>query len=105
MQKNYAKKLCEVLKVAGLRAELDSGKEKVGYKIRQQTLQKVPFMVVVGANEVDSGQVNLRLLTGEQLHFSDVESALEYLLQACRPPDVMDPNKALEKSIQVLKTI
>jgi len=41
----YAERVNNTLEAAGLRAELDKSKEKVGYKIRQQTLQKVPFMV------------------------------------------------------------
>ncbi len=101
---DYGEKLRNMLEVAGLRVELDNSKEKVGYKIRQQTLKKVPFMAVIGANEVESGEVNLRLLNGEQVSFSDVESALDYLLQACRPPDVVEQSQALEASIQALKS-
>lgn len=99
----YATSLANVFETAGLRVEIDNSKEKVGYKIRQQTLQKVPFMAIVGANEVESKQVNLRLLNGEQNNFPDIESALSYLLDSCRPPDITDQTLAIEKSIQALK--
>ncbi len=101
---DYATRLSNTFEVSGLRVELDNSKEKVGYKIRQQTLKKVPFMVIVGANELASGQVNLRLLNGNQVSFADIESSLDYLLENCRPPDVIDQKQALEASIQALKT-
>ncbi|MCG8314090.1 MAG: threonine--tRNA ligase [Pseudomonadales bacterium] len=98
----YAANISNVLEAVGLRVELDNSKEKVGYKIRQHTLRKVPFMMIIGANEIETGQVNLRLLDGEQVSFADIESALDYLLQACRPPDEIDPKQAREDAIQTL---
>ncbi len=100
---DYAERLSHVLDVAGLRVELDNGKDKVGYKIRQQTLNKVPFMLIVGANEVETGQVTLRLLNGKQINFPDVQTSVEYLVESCRAPDVFDQQKALESSIQALQ--
>jgi threonyl-tRNA synthetase len=50
----------ERLRDAGLRAELDTRDEKVGYKIRQAELQKVPYMLVVGSREMEQGTVSLR---------------------------------------------
>ena len=99
----YASKFSEVLETAGLRVEFDDSKEKVGYKIRQQTLKKVPYMMVIGSNEVESGQVNLRARNGDQLNFDDIESALAYLQDACRPPDVSDQSQALQHSLDALK--
>ena len=99
----YAEKVNQVLEVTGLRTELDQSKEKIGYKIRQQTLKKVPFMMVIGANEVETGQVNLRSRSGEQLTFNDIESALEYLTDQCRPPDLLDKSQALQQSLENLK--
>lgn len=102
---DYAERLGDVFEVAGLRVETDNSKEKVGYKIRQQTLQKVPFMVIIGANEVKSNEVNLRFLNGKQSNFADIKSALSYLLDACRPPDVTDQKLAIKESIHALKKI
>ncbi|HEX4952477.1 MAG TPA: threonine--tRNA ligase [Thermoanaerobaculia bacterium] len=50
---------------AGVRAELDARNEKLGYKIREAQLQKVPYMLVVGAREEETGTVALRLRSGE----------------------------------------
>ena len=101
---DYAARLGDVFEACGLRVELDRSKEKIGYKIRQQTLKKVPYMVIVGAKEVETNQVNLRLLDGTQIGFDDVKSAVDHLIDASRPPDVMDPQQAVEASMQALKT-
>lgn len=102
---DYAARLTNVLETAGLRVAIDKSKEKVGYKIRQQTLQKIPFMVIVGEKEVETHQVNLRLLDGKQMSFDDIDNALEYLTQACRAPDVSNQQQAIEASIEALKTV
>ena len=101
----YATQLSNTFEVSGLRVELDNSKEKVGYKIRQQTLKKVPYMVIVGANELETGAVNLRLLNGKQKKFSDVESALDYLTECCRPPDMVDQQQAFADSLQALQAV
>jgi len=52
---------------AGLRVELDERNEKLGYKIREAQLQKVPYQLVVGGREEEAGAVAVRLRTGEDL--------------------------------------
>ena len=56
----YAQQVLEALDKAGLRAELDSRNEKVGYRIREAQLQKIPYMLVLGDREAESGQVTVR---------------------------------------------
>lgn len=56
----YANKVVEELKNAGIRVEGDLRSEKVGYKIREGQLQKIPYLLVVGDNECESGQVAVR---------------------------------------------
>jgi len=56
----YAQKVFEQLKAAGLRVELDDRKEKVNLKIREAQLQKVPYMLVVGDREAQDGTVSVR---------------------------------------------
>ena len=56
----YAERATAALRAAGLRAESDLRSEKVGYKIRQAELQKVPYMLVVGAKEAETGAVAVR---------------------------------------------
>ncbi len=57
---DYATGLYKQLKAAGIRADLDSRDQKMGYKIREAEVNKVPWMLVVGEREAESGTVNLR---------------------------------------------
>ncbi len=61
---DYAGTVTASLKAAGLRADLDARQEKIGYKIREAQLQKVPYMLVVGDREVAEGTVSVRTRTG-----------------------------------------
>jgi threonyl-tRNA synthetase len=61
---DYARSVSERLRVAGLRAEVDSSSERMRAKIRNAQLQKVPYMLVVGDREQEGGQVNLRQRDG-----------------------------------------
>ncbi|MBP1555342.1 MAG: threonine--tRNA ligase [Oscillospiraceae bacterium] len=56
----YAAKVLAELDAAGIRAEVDTRNEKMGYKIREAQLQKIPYMLVVGDKEAESGTVSLR---------------------------------------------
>ncbi|AOL26409.1 MULTISPECIES: threonine--tRNA ligase [Bacillus] len=62
---DYAKKVQERLQCEGLRVEVDSRDEKIGYKIREAQMQKIPYMLVVGDQEAENGAVNVRKY-GEQ---------------------------------------
>ncbi|MFT6389348.1 MAG: threonyl-tRNA synthetase [Cellvibrionaceae bacterium] len=93
---DYASRVAEALTLSNLRIELDNSKEKIAYKIRQHTLSKVPFMMIIGANEVETGQVSLRLLNGKKINLADMKAATDYLINACRAPDVVDHKQALE---------
>ena len=64
---DYARRLGDDLLAAGLRAEVDERNEKLGYKIREAQLQKIPYMLVVGGREQESETVNVRLRDGEEL--------------------------------------
>uniref|UniRef100_UPI003FEEB19C His/Gly/Thr/Pro-type tRNA ligase C-terminal domain-containing protein n=1 Tax=Candidatus Fimivicinus sp. TaxID=3056640 RepID=UPI003FEEB19C len=55
-----ARAVYEKLFDAGLRVELDERSEKIGYKIREAQLQKIPYMLVIGDKEVESGTVSVR---------------------------------------------
>ena len=57
---DYAKKVKEELQKAGIRVELDDRQEKIGYKIREAQLQKVPYMLVVGEKEKEANAVGVR---------------------------------------------
>ena len=61
---DYAKTVRDRLKAAGLRVELDERQEKIGYKIREAQLQKIPYMLVVGDRESAEGTVSVRTRSG-----------------------------------------
>jgi threonyl-tRNA synthetase len=50
----------EKLQLAGIRVEADSRNEKLGYKIREAQLEKIPYMLVVGENEMNAGSLSVR---------------------------------------------
>ena len=66
-QKEYAQKIKQELEDANIRVELDDSNEKVGYKIRKAQLEKVPYMVVLGAKEVEANTIAVRTRKGEDL--------------------------------------
>ncbi|MEN9946749.1 MAG: hypothetical protein RLZZ293_1135 [Pseudomonadota bacterium] len=66
-QANYAKSIHTQLKAQGIRADIDLSNEKIGYKIRQQTLQKVPYLLVIGDNEMNNNLISVRKQDGSDL--------------------------------------
>ena len=57
---DYAKKVQEELAKAGIRTEIDDRQEKIGYKIREAQLQKVPYMLIIGNKEIEENKVGVR---------------------------------------------
>ena len=57
---DYAQKVLDILNEAGIRSEIDTRAEKIGYKIREARLQKIPYMLVVGAKEEEENLVSVR---------------------------------------------
>jgi threonyl-tRNA synthetase len=79
-QAEYCSDLEKRLNSNGFRAKLDLRNEKIGFKIREHTLQRVPYMIVVGDKEVEQEQVAVRTRTGEDLGVMSI-SEFEGLLQ------------------------
>ncbi|MCE5196685.1 MAG: threonine--tRNA ligase [Negativicutes bacterium] len=72
----YAKEIYQQLDQAGYRVELDARNEKIGYKIREAQLQKIPYMLILGDKEMEDGSVSVRLRkTGE----TKVMTLLEFM--------------------------
>ena len=80
-QAEYCKNLEKSLNSKGYRAKLDLRNEKIGFKIREHTLQRVPYMIVVGDKEVENQQVAVRTRTGDDLGVMSIQE-FEDLLQA-----------------------
>ena len=65
-QLEYARTVAARLREADVRCDLDVRNEKIGFKIRESRLQKVPYMVIVGDRERDEGTISVRDRDGEQ---------------------------------------
>lgn len=75
----YAQKVYEKLKAAGIRTELDLRNEKINFKIRELSLQKIPYIIVVGKREAIEGTVSLRKLGGEAQEVLALETVIDKL--------------------------
>ena len=78
-QAAYARDVENILKNHGFRAECDLRNEKIGFKIRQHTLQRIPYLLVTGKREVEEGTVAVRTRKGEDLGPMLVEAFAEKL--------------------------
>jgi threonyl-tRNA synthetase len=85
---NYAGRVLAALKAAGLRAEADLRNEKINYKVREHSLAKVPYMLVVGRKEAETGTVALRQLGGQAQEVLALEAAVSKLVQLGSMPSV-----------------
>jgi threonyl-tRNA synthetase len=80
----YAAGVCRSLQNAGLQAELDDRQEKIGYKIREAQLQKVPYMLVVGDRETAEGTVSVRSRSGGDLGGRPLDAFIATVLEEIR---------------------
>ena len=76
----YAKEITKALDEKGIRVELDSRNEKIGYKIREAQLMKVPYMVIIGDNEVETKTISIRGRKNENASGLNVNEFIERLL-------------------------
>jgi threonyl-tRNA synthetase len=80
-QAEYCKNLEETLKKRGFRAVADLRNEKIGFKIREHTINKVPYHLVVGDKEVENNTVAVRTRSGEDLGALSIDALIELLDQ------------------------
>ena len=78
-QGDYAAEVAQTLVSKGFRVEADLRNEKIGYKIREHTLGKVPYLLVVGDREREAGAVSVRARAGEDLGSMSIEAFAERL--------------------------
>ncbi|WP_163575885.1 threonine--tRNA ligase [Halomonas faecis] len=78
-QRDYAQDLEQRLQKIGLRVKADLRNEKIGFKIREHTLQKVPYLLVVGDKEVEADSVAVRTRSGENLGTMPVDGLIDRL--------------------------
>jgi len=78
-QGEYCQNLAQKLKSVGFRANADLRNEKIGFKIREHTLHKVPYLLVVGDKEVETDTVAVRTRKGEDLGVMSIDAFVEIL--------------------------
>ncbi|EEB45421.1 threonine--tRNA ligase [Providencia alcalifaciens DSM 30120] len=83
-QADYVQELVSKLQSVGIRAKADLRNEKIGFKIREHTLRRVPYMLVCGEKEVESGKVSVRTRRGKDLGSLDVNEFTTKLLEEIR---------------------
>jgi threonyl-tRNA synthetase len=89
---DYAGDVLKRLKQARLRGALDLRNEKIGYKVREHSLAKVPVMLVVGKREADEGKVAMRRLGSDKNVVMTLDEAITILSAEATPPDLARGN-------------
>ena len=84
----YAADVAAQLKAAGIRVETDLRNEKINYKVREHSLQKVPHLLVVGKREAEEGTVAVRTLGAEYQKVMPLAEAIAMLQDQATPPDL-----------------
>jgi threonyl-tRNA synthetase len=85
---DYAARVVERLRAAGIRAELDTRNEKINRKVREHSVAKVPNLLVVGRREAEEGMVALRMLGSEGQTMLSLDAVVEHLAKDALPPDM-----------------
>jgi threonyl-tRNA synthetase len=85
-QADFVKKAEAFLVSKGIRVEADTRNEKLGYKIREAQVEKIPYMLVIGDKEVEAGCVNIRSRDGEDPGMVTLEEAAQLILDAAKAP-------------------
>lgn len=88
----YAEKAAQRLRDAGLRVEVDTRNEKINYKVREHSLQKVPVIAVVGQREAEEGTLALRRFGSKGQDILGLEETAEKLSDEATPPDLKRAN-------------
>lgn len=83
---DYAREVLQELQAKGIRAELDIRNEKINYKVREHSMQKVPFLYVVGKREAEERTVAIRQLGSDGQSIVSVDVAIEDLVTAAAAP-------------------
>ncbi len=81
-QADYAHSVTNALIQKGFRVEADLRNEKVGFKIREHTIQKVPYLLVVGDREIENNEVNVRARNGDDLGAMSVDAFADLLAES-----------------------
>lgn len=81
---DYAKKVYESFLKSGIRVKLNIENEKIGYKIRQATVEKIPYMVILGEKEIESSKITVRSRNGENFELIGLEFFIDFISKEIR---------------------
>jgi len=81
---DYAESVCRRLREASVRVELDSSDDKIGAKIRRATMQKIPFMLILGGREQESGRISVRSRKAGDLGVQELDAFIDQLSDQIR---------------------
>jgi threonyl-tRNA synthetase len=82
----YAREVLAALKALGLRADIDLRNEKINYKVREHSVQKVPVILALGKREVEERTVSMRRLGSKGQRVSSLSAVLDELQAEAKPP-------------------
>lgn len=85
-QLDFTNEAVKKLQAAGIRVEADTRNEKLGFKVREAQLAKIPFILVVGDKEVEEGGLNIRLRTGENLGLQSIDETIKTIREDSDKP-------------------
>ena len=85
---DYAREVAARLEAAGIRTDSDLRNEKINYKVREHSLAKVPYLLVVGKREAEEGTIALRTLGEKDQRVMNLDEAVAMLVGAATPPDM-----------------
>jgi threonyl-tRNA synthetase len=76
---NYAKEVYKKLKESDIRAELNLENEKIGYKVREATMRKISYLVIIGDREVSEDRITVRKRNGENIGPFTIEEFIDII--------------------------
>jgi threonyl-tRNA synthetase len=79
-QKDYAQKISEILKSKKIRFSINDSTDKLGYKVREAQMDKVPYMIILGDKELENNEISIRTRENKILEIKKIDIFLEYIL-------------------------
>jgi len=88
-QADYVQSVVKTLRKSGLRAESDLRNEKIGFKIREHTLSRIPYILVAGDREIEANSIAVRTRSGEDLGTMTIESLTKILFKEIESKEIV----------------
>jgi threonyl-tRNA synthetase len=86
VQKEYVEKCASKFRAKGIRVDTDLRNEKLGYKVREAQMEKIPYILVAGEKEIDASSLNVRLRGGKNLGMQRIEDVIGLIFEEMEEP-------------------